>query len=89
MRRLLGCLLFGISASSVGQVPEPPTLVFDQRVSKCENRWFAFPARGGKTVLGYLYVDPQAGFTIEHYGSLDPPGRQARSFTNAASQVSV
>lgn len=76
MRRVLGALLLMGSTVVCAQSASTPGFAFDQRASDCEGRWFAAQTQGGKINLGFMYIDPQAGFTIEHYGTLDRSGTQ-------------
>lgn len=76
MRAILGMLLLVSSAAIHAQSAATPGFAFDQRISDCEARWFAAQTQGGKVNLGFLYIDPQAGFTIEHYGNLEREGTQ-------------
>ncbi len=53
------------------QAQEAATLSYNQGIANCENKWSGFKDRDGKTQLGYVYVDPSAGFTFELYGKLE------------------
>jgi tetratricopeptide (TPR) repeat protein len=55
------------------------SIEFDENVSQCENRWFVAPTQSGENLLGYVYIDPSAGFTLEHYGRLDESGGTLRA----------
>ena len=46
----------------------PPSV---DRVSNCENKWFLVgPEESQVRVLGFAYIDPTAGFTLEHNGEV-------------------
>ena len=45
-------------------------LVFDKRFVQCEDKWVAFKADStGSHILGFIYIDAQAGLTLEYEGS--------------------
>jgi tetratricopeptide (TPR) repeat protein len=58
-------------AQAQAKTPEAGEMKFDQHVANCENKWFGARTVDGKVVLGYVYIDPTAGFTFENYGHLD------------------
>jgi tetratricopeptide (TPR) repeat protein len=64
---------------ALAQHPEARELTFNQAVSDCENRWFGAEAQDGSVILGYVYIDPDAGFTFEHYGTLEEDGGLLRA----------
>lgn len=55
---------------------------FTERLSDCENRWAVLPPKAGSDafIFGFVYVDPQAGFTFHPGGTfkLDAEGRYVR-----------
>jgi len=60
-----------MQAQPQAQPAQVEMLKFDQRIANCENRWFGAKLRDGKIILGFVYIDPLAGFTFENYGSLN------------------
>jgi tetratricopeptide (TPR) repeat protein len=71
-------LSFPLLADGVAKDASSP-IEFDNTISQCENRWFVAATEGGKDLLGYVYIDPAAGFTFEHYGHLDQSGGALRA----------
>jgi tetratricopeptide (TPR) repeat protein len=71
MRKILAAIALCCPALAQSQPSEAEVLRFDQRIANCENQWFGAKGTDGKIVLGYVYIDPSAGFTFEHYGYLD------------------
>lgn len=57
-------------------------LKFDRRMSDCENRWVVMKPDAGESTFhfGFVYIDPQAGFTFNYEGclALGPEGRVIR-----------
>lgn len=70
MKVILFAAVLACSALAHAQLAEPLELTFAQRIAQCENAWFGARTEGGDVVLGYVYIDPDAGFTYEHYGTL-------------------
>jgi hypothetical protein len=68
-------LLTAVQHSNVGDIADDPKgkiagLVYDVRMSDCENRWVALyhkPEEADYT-YGFVYIDPQAGFTLHYFG---------------------
>lgn len=68
-------LLSAVQHSDVGDAAEDPNrklagLSYDVHMSDCENRWVALyhkPAEANYT-YGFVYIDPQAGFTLHYFG---------------------
>lgn len=58
---------------------EAGELEFNQTIADCENKWFGAETGAGEVILGYVYVDPSAGFTFEHYGTLEEIGGGLRA----------
>lgn len=53
-------------------------LKFDKRFVQSEDKWVAFPAdSSGAYALGFIYIDSQAGLTLDHRGSfrIDSDGK--------------
>src|SRR5579863_6944032 len=53
-------------------------LDYSLHMSDCENRWVALSREAGETnyTYGFVYIDPQAGFTLQYGGlfSIDSGG---------------
>ena len=64
---------------STGSSLEAGNLKFNQTIAECENKWVGAETEDGGVILGFVYVDPNAGFTFEHYGSLDDAGEGLRA----------
>jgi len=75
-RALVSLLLLASSATSA----EP--FAFENRLSDFEGRWVVLPGAPGKDVFpfGFVYVDPEAGFTLDVGGllRLDADGKYVR-----------
>lgn len=71
MKKILAVIALCCSPLAHAQVSETGALKYDQNIANCENKWFGAEAEDGSVFLGYVYVDPSAGFTFEHYGTLD------------------
>lgn len=71
MKKILATIVLLCSPLAHAQFFESEALKFDQKIANCENKWFGAEGRDGKVFLGYVYIDPGAGFTFEHYGYLD------------------
>lgn len=71
MKKILAAIVLLCSPLAHAQFFENEALKFDQRIANCENKWFGAEGSDGKVFLGYVYIDPSAGFTFEHYGYLD------------------
>jgi tetratricopeptide (TPR) repeat protein len=79
MTKSLAVLMLCAAVGAHAQGLAPAPLQFDQRIADCENKWFAAEAADGGLVLGYVYIDPSAGFTFEYYGNLDNSGDTLRA----------
>ncbi len=72
-------LLLALSAAPAAWAAFPPAT---DQIADCENRWFF--GRDNKDpdarVLGFAYIDPEAGFTFEFHGeyTLDAKGEPVR-----------
>jgi tetratricopeptide (TPR) repeat protein len=71
MTKIFATAVLFLSFLPQSQASESESLKFEQRIADCENKWFGAEGADGKVLLGYVYVDPNAGFTFEHYGYLD------------------
>jgi tetratricopeptide (TPR) repeat protein len=71
MKKILAVIVLFGSFYAQAQGPSSDAIRFDQGVANCENKWFAAKGKDGTVTLGYVYIDPSAGFTFEHYGQLD------------------
>ncbi len=71
MRILVAILASFLSSSAQCEGEDPTTIEINQTISQCEWKWFAADTTEGKRLLGFVYVDRAAGFTFEHYGSLE------------------
>ena len=62
-------------------------LQFNKPYSRCENRWVAIPliSTRGQYAYGFMYIDPEVGFTFSHEGyfKLNPNGTLAKINTAA------
>ncbi len=70
MKNILLALATSWASFAHAETPEIMELTFEQRIADCENLWFAAREEEDMLVLGFVYVDPEAGFTYEHYGEL-------------------
>jgi tetratricopeptide (TPR) repeat protein len=68
-------LLSAAQHSDMGSVANDPTekkagLSYDVHMSDCENRWVALyhKADDPDYTYGFVYIDPQAGFTLHYFG---------------------
>ena len=75
IRFLAACFLL-IASLVTGSVaaddrPKSPTLSYDLHMSDCENRWVALyhKPEDNDYTYGFVYIDPQAGFTVQYGGS--------------------
>jgi tetratricopeptide (TPR) repeat protein len=74
-RFLAACFLLIVSLGPVtdsvaaGDLPKSSTLSYDVHMSDCENRWVALYHKPDDSdyTYGFVYIDPQAGFTV-HIG---------------------
>lgn len=71
MKLHIAAVILLFSFSAFAQTQESAALSFDQGIANCENKWSGIKGQDGKTILGYVYVDIDAGFTFEHYGDLN------------------
>lgn len=66
MKNLLTLIAFALCLSAGAQ---ESLLVFDRQYYQCENKWVALPkGNDGKYILGVVYLDRQAGFTLNYKG---------------------
>jgi tetratricopeptide (TPR) repeat protein len=77
MHPIIPSILLSVASAPEPSIPVSGELATPQPVALCENRWFAAEGTSGKLFLGYLYIDPEAGFTFEHYGDFRIDGGQA------------
>lgn len=78
MKKIFAAIALCWAAAALAQTPES-RLLFDQTIADCENKWFGAEAGDGSIILGYVYIDPSAGFTFEHYGTLEGSGAYLRA----------
>ena len=71
MNNLFVAIALFCTSTALAQNPQARVLKFDQNIADCENSWFGAEAQDGSVILGYVYVDPAAGFTFEHFGTLE------------------
>ena len=71
MKNLIVAIALCCSSTALAQGTTARELAFDQAIADCENGWFGAAAQDGSVILGYVYIDPSAGFTFEHYGTLE------------------
>lgn len=74
MKKTLVVIALCCITAALAQASEAGELMFEQSIADCENKWFGARAENGGVILGYVYIDPSAGFTFEHYGTLDEAG---------------
>lgn len=86
MKHLCVAIAFCCASTALAEVPRAGELTFDQTVAECENSWFGAEAQDGSVILGYVYVDPSAGFTFEHYGTLEEDGGALRAIQSDLSK---
>jgi tetratricopeptide (TPR) repeat protein len=64
---------------AAGDLPKSPTLSYDVHMSDCENRWVALYHKPDDSdyTYGFVYIDPQAGFTVQIGGrfTIDANGK--------------
>lgn len=66
MKQILLAPFLIITLSTLGQ----SELVFDKKYVQSEDKWVAFPADStGYHSLGFIYIDREAGLTLDYYGS--------------------
>ena len=79
MKSLSHIFFLLLATPLAGHAGEPALIELDRHVANCENQWFAAEGNDGKTPLGFAYVDPDAGPTIEHYGFLETSDGKLRA----------
>jgi tetratricopeptide (TPR) repeat protein len=74
-RQISSELLTAVQYSNIGNVDNDPTgekasLRYNVHMSDCENRWVALyrNAEDPNYTYGFVYIDPQAGFTFHYFG---------------------
>ncbi|MCZ8143682.1 hypothetical protein [Flavobacterium sp.] len=66
MKRYLALFVFLSTTFGFAQAK----LVFDKRFVQCEDKWVAFQADStGSHTVGFIYIDAQAGLTLNYEGS--------------------
>jgi tetratricopeptide (TPR) repeat protein len=73
--RILCAVVCSLSATLVAAQSFPP---LSSSVSQCESRWALLePQDTNQRSVAFVYVDPQLGFTLDHYGpaGLDAAGK--------------
>lgn len=74
MKYLLFMLIILFAAKAEAQ----PILKFDKRFVESEDKWVALRGKSGESYsYGFIYIDPQAGFTMQAGGSftIDAQGK--------------
>jgi tetratricopeptide (TPR) repeat protein len=68
---LITLLYLAVLQIAAQDTKESP-LKFDKAFYQCENRWVVLPKKAGETKysMGYVYIDMQAGFTLQLEGSM-------------------
>jgi len=68
-------LFSAVQHSDIGNIANDPAgtkagLSYDVHMSDCENRWVALyhKAQDPDYTYGFVYIDPQAGFTLHYFG---------------------
>ena len=63
MKYILALIFF-----SVTQAKAQSDLVFNKRFIESEDRWVVFQEKDGAYAYGFIYIDAQAGLTMQHEG---------------------
>ena len=79
VKNILVAITLFCATAALAPVAVAGELMFNQAVAECENKWFGAEAEDGGVILGYVYIDPSAGFTFEHYGALVDAGEGMRA----------
>lgn len=79
MKKTLAVITLCCTTAALAPISSAGDLEFNQPIAECENKWFAAETEDGGVILGYVYIDPRAGFTFEHYGTLEDTGNGLRA----------
>lgn len=76
---LIASLISVTDSIAADDPPKRPALNYNLHMSDCENRWVALYHKAEDTdyTYGFVYIDPQAGFTVEYGGpfTIDAAGK--------------
>ena len=76
---LIASFVLVTDSLAAGDLPKSPGLSYDTHMSDCENRWVALYHKPDDSdyTYGFVYIDPQAGFTVQVGGrfTIDANGK--------------